>query len=295
MAIRTSNKGSSRRGSSQGLIKVIIFSISVLAAAVILRSREQVRETEPQKPVVVAEFDTVNIAVPAAPVATGTKLKDVRFTTMAFPRHQVPPGAITDISLVLDAVAAAPLPASFPIFQSNLARADSLTNPVIEQIPSGMRAMTINVDATSSVEGWAGSGALVDVLLVEKDRTSVIAEKVRILSAERSVTPIEGSNTPTVPSTVTILVTQEQCLAINTAIPLGRIAFALRSTTDDERWLDTRFTAERLKGGTVIKDNKGTITGYASVGKGSSFALSDGKWVPTDVIPSGFLPSKERG
>lgn len=77
----------------------------------------------------------------------------------------------------------------------------------------------MRVDATSSVEGWAGSGSLVDVLLIQKDRTTVVAEKVKVLSSERSSSPVEGGASPSVPSTATLLVTQEQCLAINTAIP----------------------------------------------------------------------------
>ena len=157
--------------------------------------------------------------------------------------------------------------------------------------------MTVRVDVTSSVEGWAGSGSVVDVLLVEKDRTTVVAEKIRILSAERSVSPVEGSGAPSVPSTATLLVTQEQCLAINTAIPLGKIAFALRSNHDEESWIDVTYSSERLKGGASAAKLSGSISGYASLGgtEGSrSFALADGKWIRAESVPEGFLVNSER-
>ena len=150
--------------------------------------------------------------------------------------------------------------------------------------------MTVRVDATTAVEGWAGSGALIDVLLVTKERTSVVAEKVKILSAERSVSPVEGSGAPNVPSTVTLLVTQEQCLAINTAIPLGKIAFALRSSADDSQWQETLFTSERLKGPSSAKEDKPGISGYLTVhGQEKRYALTEGKWIKADSVPPGFF------
>jgi len=195
--------------------------------------------------------------------------------------------------MVGDAYTIAPLPANLPIFETNLNKRGQSVNPVVERIPPGMRAMTISVDATSAVEGWAGSGAIVDVLLVQKDRTTVVAESVKILSAERSVSPIEGSAAPSVPRTVTLLVTQEQCLAINTAIPQGKIAFALRGSADDDRWASSTYLADRLRGGPGVMRNKdGIITGYANIKEGSnerSYALTDGKWIRTEAKPQGFL------
>jgi Flp pilus assembly protein CpaB len=154
-----------------------------------------------------------------------------------------------------------------------------------------MRAMTINVDATSAVEGWARPGTIVDVLLVTKERTAVVAEKVKILSAERSVAPGDSA-TSNVPSTVTLLTTQEQTLAINTAIPLGKIAFALRSARDDADWGSTIFTPQQLKGDGGAEAARDAVTGYVAIrdgGETRGYALSDGKWIESAVMPQGFL------
>jgi len=179
--------------------------------------------------------------------------------------------------------------------EANIGSQDEATNPILGRIPPGMRAMTVKVDATSAVEGWARSGSVVDVLLVEKTKTTVVAEQVRIISAERSLSPVEltrsvGNNSG-VPSTVTLLVTQEQCLAINTAVPQGKIAFALRSAKDADHWRDTHFSSEDLLQ-TKKPANKARIDGVISFGEGAErkqYALVDGDWVPADSVPEGFL------
>lgn len=273
------------------IIPLIIIGIIIFCAALIVKAAK-VDPFEVPRQVYVGEFDTIEIPVPVEPIQPGTKLKTVSFRNVAFPKHQVPEGAITDLSKYIEAVSTQPLPASLPIFKENLSFSTLGNNPVVERIPPGMRAMTIRVDATSAVEGWATSGSIVDVLLVQNNRTAVVAEKVRVLSLERSTSPLDGNTSPTNPNTATLLVTQEQCLAINTAIPLGKIAFALRSTNDDEGWNQGAYTADNLRG-----DSKGKrqVSGYVSIkGEDShhTFALTDGKWIRTEIKPEGFLAAE---
>lgn len=293
MAARTTSR---LRRKSRGSLSAVALLCAAMVASAFLLSR-RVEAPKPQPRAVVAQFDTVDVPVPAEFVPPGTKVRDIRFRTVSYPKHQLPSGALLDVGPMLEAVSTSGLPANLPLFKENLSLTALGSNPVVERIPPGMRAMTIKVDATSAVEGWAGSGSIVDVLLVTKDKTSVIAESVKILSAERSVAPVEGQAAPSVPSTVTLLVTQEQCLAINTAIPLGKIAFALRSTKDEEQWEDTIYTAERFNFGANARARARGISGFVSIKEGQSekaFALSDGKWVKTEVIPEGFLANEER-
>lgn len=294
MATRVaSSKALFKRRTAPSLVGHLVLGACVLAGAFIIKtSRQDLQAPQIVSPVV-TDFDSVQFLVPSEPVAAGTKVRDIKFKKITYPRHQIPKGALQDFNEFSDSVVVAALPANLPMFQENISQIGHIANPVLEKIPLGMRAMTIRVDATSAVEGWAGSGSVVDILLVEKDRTSVVAEKVRILSAERSVTPVEGQVTPTVPSTVTLLVTQDQCLAINTAIPLGKIAFALRSARDEESWSDTEFTSTELMSRQVYtKDDSGSIKGVLSFKgdeKGKAFALTDGKWVKTEIMPQGFF------
>lgn len=291
MATRTNSRNKNRDRS--GLIaSALLIGAVMLAVSFQLRPVQNSANAAQSVPVVVGEFDVVSLPVPVEPVPAGKRVKDIRFRLVSFPRHQVPAGAISDLSDFQFATAGAALPANLPLFKENFVHGGSGgINPVVESIPPGMRAMTVRVDATTAVEGWAGSGSVVDVLLVEKDRTAVVAEKVKVLSAERSVSPVEGAAAPSVPTTVTLLVTQEQCLAINTAIPRGKIAFALRSVRDDESWNDTIFTAENLKNLNTV-EQKAQINGFVSIKDGSgnaNFALTDGRWTKTSVVPEGFI------
>lgn len=272
----------------------LMVSLSLVVSALILSRRPPVEKAEQSVAPVVAEFDTVSLPVPFEPVAAGTRIKDIKFRSVAFPRHQIPPGALVELSAYGDGIVTAALPANIPLFRENISVEGFAANPVVEQIPVGMRAMTIRVDATTAVEGWAGSGSLVDVLLVRDKTTTVIAERVRILSAERSVSPVDGGSAPNIPSTVTLLVTQEQCLAINTAIPLGRIAFALRNGQDSDLWNVRNFDADSLRAGGLGSSAKApAVNGYIAFSDGEGarrgFTLADGKWIASDVVPRGFL------
>lgn len=291
MAVRKSSGGVVRRKKGGVLPGLVLLSVAMVVSAAIISKNSGAQKSVATAPAVVAEFDTVAVPVPVEPVPAGTKVSDIKLRTVSFPKHQVPEGALISLTGYTDSVTVAALPANLPLFKRNLGATGGAINPVIDRIPPGMRAMTIKVDATAAVEGWAGSGAIVDVLLIEKDRTAVIAERVKILSAERSVSPVDGVAAPNVPTTVTLLVTQEQCLAINTAIPLGRIAFALRSARDEDNWSDTAFTSDRLKGVVAAPSKRGSINGYVAVKDGETsqqFALSNGKWLPTESVPDGF-------
>ncbi len=295
MATRISKRRAEQRGAT---VVAIILGAGIIGGALVISRRQHDASDLIVSPApVVAQFDTIEVPVPAEPIPAGTKLSAVKLVKIAFPKHQVPEGAVVDLLPFSEAVTLTAIPARLPLFRENLSLTAGLTNPVVERIPKGMRAMTIKVDATSSVEGWAGSGSIVDVLLIERDKTAVIAESVKILSAERSMSPVEGSAAPKLPTTVTLLVTQEQCLAINTAIPRGRIAFALRSTQDTEQWINTVYTADHLKQGSTGSEAAEVVTGFVRIedeGSPKSFALAGGKWTRTEAIPRGFLLNKER-
>ena len=236
----------------------------------------------------VPEVNVVEVPVPERLVPAGSVLRDVPLRLEKYPEHQLPHGVVRDLAAARERVALVALPAGLPIVGENIGSLDEATNPILGHIPPGMRAMTVRVDATTAVEGWVRGGSIVDVLLVEKGKTSVVAEKVKVISAERSLSPLNSGTGGSVPSTVTLLVTQEECLAINTAVPLGKISFALRSSRDAESWRDTRFSPDDLS----PSAGGGKIEGVVSVGSGADerrFALVNGAWLPAESVPSGFV------
>jgi len=292
-----------RRYSAGGsLLGILAISLGVGSAAYVLGKGFAPQPPREQYKAYVPEYNVVEVPVPERPVPAGTSMREVKVRLEKFPSHQLPKGVVRDLAPFISRVAIVPLPGGLPIIESNIGDSEEASNPIIGKIPPGMRAMTVKVDATSAVEGWARSGSIVDVLLVEKSRTTVVAEAVRVISAERSLSPglgggIGQAEAPVVPSTVTLLVTQEQCLAINTAVPLGRIAFALRSAKDDEGWRATHFSSEELAG--VKKGQaKSRVGGVVAFGTGSErkqYALVDGNWIPADSLPPGFFVQQQPG
>lgn len=289
MPARISKKTAQRRGRSQPLLMGTLLSCCVISvgAALWTVSASQ-RPVEQSRPIVVGQFDSIEIPVPVRAVPRGTRVGDIPLTMIRFPEHQIPEGAVRDINQYRDWVTTAELPGSLPLFVQNLNQSLTSKNPVITQIPDGMRAIAVKVDATSAVEGWATSGAHVDVILVRSDNetSTIIAENVRVLSAERSVDPLSGDQAPNVPSTVTLLVDQTQCLAINTAIPLGTIRFALRNSEDSEGWVLSSFDSSRLQKGSSNSPEK-KISGYVTVTdprskKEKTFAVREGDLVEVD-------------
>jgi Flp pilus assembly protein CpaB len=295
MATRVSGSQIRRYSSAGSLLGILAVSLGVGSAAYLAGKSLTPTPTRETFKAYVPEYNVVAVPVPDGPVPAGISLRDVKTHLEKFPSHQLPQGVLMDINSVLDRVTLVAIPGGLPIMEANIGSFDEATNPILGKIPPGMRAMTVKVDATSAVEGWARGGSIVDVLLVEKNRTTVIAEAVRVISAERSLSPIDEnvtSGAPTsIPSTVTLLVTQEQCLAINTAVPMGKIAFALRSAKDDESWRDTRFSSDDFSE-TKKPVNKAKVGGVVSFGSGAEkkqYALVDGDWIPADNVPPGFF------
>ncbi len=292
MVARVATSGFRRR-TSPGLalgIGAIVVGVGLTAYTAGIKNAP-ISSREPHK-AFVPEYDVVEVPVPERPVAPGVAVRDIRTRLEKFPVHQLPNGALRDLAAVRDLVTLAPLPGGLPVLETNLGAVDEISNPVVGRIPPGMRAMTVRVDATSAVEGWARGGSIVDVLLVEKNRTTVIAEQVKVISAERSLSPVDVNQAGSgVPNTVTLLVTQEQCLAINTAVPLGRIAFALRSQRDLESWRETRLSSDEIRGG-AREGERERVGGVVTFGSGADrkqYALVNGRWMPADSIPAGFF------
>jgi Flp pilus assembly protein CpaB len=300
MATRLTGTQVRRYSASTSLLGIIAISFGIGSAAYVAGRSFTTPPAREHFKAFVPEYNVVEVPVPEKPVPAGISLREVKVRFEKFPYHQLPSGVVRDLSLVQDHVTLAPLPGGLPIMESNIGSEEDATNPILGRIPPGMRAMTVQVDATSAVEGWARSGSIVDVLLVERTRTTVVAEAVKIISAERSLSAIDTSPSTGgdagIPGTVTLLVTQEQCLAINTAVPLGRIAFALRSSKDEETWRSTHFSSEELSGGKKVSE-RARIGGVVAFGAGPDrrqYALVDGNWIPADTIPSGFFVDSKK-
>ncbi len=274
----------------------ILFSL-VLIGGLILYNRQVVQANQPisaQKDLSdESVFNTVMLVAPAEDVPQGAKLNPMLLREVSWPRDGVPEGAVRDLGALQQMYAKVPLPANQPILRNGV----SPTAPTFgigELLPAGHRAVTIEVDATSGVEGWATPGAHVDVLLtyLDKDeevtKTRVAVEDAVVLSFDGSTKQVNSPTTGKVnpASTVTLSVSFENSLRIQTARAMGRISLALRNANDGRSMGDQIFGSGDFDAFKPRKSNKiSSSKGYATFKdeKGDKqFVIENGIWSKSD-------------
>lgn len=284
-----------RRDNSRGLLPllgVVILASAILLAAGMNRARAMKTGSETGEAETAAknvnDEDIILVPAPTRNIAKGEKLSAVQFTSIKWPKSRLTTDYLLESNIPPHITASTPLPKYLPIPLAALNMTQSEGNQVTERIPQGMRAITVRVDAESAVEGWAQSGNFVDVILVRSSKDSiagleskVIAENVRILSAGRSSEPLNNDSTaPTPPSTVTLLVNQEDALKIKTGANLGKLTFALRGSGDQLPTTTTRVDQRTLLGIPKTMSSTQQVTGTARGPDGQFYILSKGaQWV----------------
>ena len=244
-------------------------------------------------------FGSVYLISPKKEVPEGTKLSRVDFEKVYWPREKVPAGALRDPQDVLNFYAKTKLLPKQPILRSSLS-----TSPpgigLMRQIPPGYRAVSVQLGAEDSVDKWATPDTHVDVFLTYEDRDSrevisrIVVENGIVLSFDRSTranTKRTQSNLNRhSKSTVTILVSIEDALELQTAKAMGSISLVLRNTDDPKtsgvtihkssEWDKTKTTSS-----SEYPESQGIIRVPGRDGKERTFTLPRGQnqWVYEDT------------
>jgi len=214
-----------------------IFGASLALAMVVVNFNTHKAQAVVPPPTVEEErkpaVEYVRVLAPIRNISKGQALEATLFTTIVRPRTAVAQNVVWDLEQIKGKFARNSLPAHLPFVMDWVT--DELSNPLIEQIPLGFRAVTINVNATTGVEGWARAGAKVDVHLVadlggEKSARRIV-ENARVLSAERQVEPSSNTREP-LPTTVTLLTSERDAQRISLAASAGKLILHLRGFED---------------------------------------------------------------
>lgn len=229
------------------MMSAFIFSTITLQSLHASQSREApVRETiVVEKP---APVEMVEVLVPKATIDAGRQLEPRMFMSVRRPKLGVSEGTITSFDQVRGQFAKAAIPANQALHRDYVT-AVRPPNQVAASIPFGHRAVTINVSATSGVEGWAQAGAHVDVMWVSsvlgEKAANTIVRNVRVLSAERKLeAPSKISSTADIPTTVTLLASDKDAQKISLASSSGSLILLLRGSEEQN--------GERSNGGGPI-------------------------------------------
>lgn len=234
----------------------LMFSAIVIAGLLVVQSqavqaKSKEVEIEPLNQEVA--LGTVVLLAPTSRITKGTKITPQFIREVHWPRDQVPEGAIRKMEDLDSMFASANLVENQPILRSSVA-ANPPSLGISDLLTPGSRAVTINVNSVSGIEGWAKPGAHVDVLLTYldskdgKNKTIVAVENAVVLSYGGSAESNHDADSDRVAgpesTTATLAVPVADSLKIQTAMAMGRITLVLRSQNDIATPSITEFTQD---------------------------------------------------
>lgn len=241
-----------------------------------------------------AAVGTVLLWAADRPIRAGSRIGDVSLKEIYWPRDKVPSDAVRDLSEVRELYASVDIPERMPLQRSFVTQ-----NPVGVTLPltPGNRAVSIEVDATAGIEGFALPGTRVDVILTyqtEGDlKSGIIVQNAKVLSYGGDATPMErvpeergrGSQRE-FKKTITLDVSPTDALKIANARELGRMSLMMRSADDNKGVPVMELNRNAVLGIDEKKPSKKNNCQSGSVRKdGREYIIGcDGQLQPVDAM-----------
>ncbi len=231
----------------------------------------------------VPEYKTAKVLVPVQDIVQSQELKVEMFREVERPTIGLPTQSISSFEEVHGYFSKTLLLADQPFTKAHLSDKD-LNSAISPRIPPGFRAITINVDNTTSVEGWALPGSIVDVLWTTSIRGEesivTIVENAKVLSTGGALEKRDPNAPPA--NTTTLLVKSKDAQKIILAQKTGGLSLALRGL-DDEGASDGggSISKESLHGGTgAVEDISPGVNGTLVIDGQKYVIKSNGEMVP---------------
>jgi pilus assembly protein CpaB len=178
----------------------------------------------------------VQAIVAAAEIKRGDVIEPHMLMTQSWPVEALPAGAYTDTAALLPAQPGGePRRAMRPIGRGELIMANKVSEfgqkvTIVDTLAPGTRAVSIRVDAVTSVGGFVTPGDFVDVLLTRGSDASLITDtilrKIRVVAVDQSSDELQDS--PALVATVTVEATAEESQILALAQKAGTLSLALR-------------------------------------------------------------------
>lgn len=199
----------------------------------------------------------VRIAVATQPIAFGSPLTVDNIRLQSFPAASVPQGAFTSLEAAMQGkrVALRPMVPGEPVLASKVSGSDGRA-VLAANLPEGMRAVTIPIDAVKGVAGFVRPGDTVDVLLTRQipgdgatgddQMSDVILQRAQVLAIDQVAD--ENSTEAKVGATATLQVDLYNAQKLAVAEKLGVLSLALRNVEAAEPAALTTVTKRDLGG-----------------------------------------------
>jgi pilus assembly protein CpaB len=217
---------------SKTLRSLLSIGIALLAAlaAVLLAARWSARST----------IDTRHIAVAAAEIQPGTRLRPDMLQLLPWPASSLPPGIYTELSVLDGRVTRVALARGEPVQDARLAQPGA-TGGLSALVAHGKRAMTVRVNDVVGVAGFALPGNFVDILVSTQEErraagereltiSKVVLERILVLAVAQEAG--QGDTRPKVVNAVTLEVTPAEAEQLDLARSVGQLSLVLRNQVD---------------------------------------------------------------
>ncbi len=258
------------------------FLISGGLAYLLLREPAPVQKTQSAKVAVVEdEIKMVEVLIPVQEVKSGAPLEPRFFRKEERPQIGVSGRVVRSFEEINGHYARSLIVPGQPLHRDYIT-AVKPTSVLTTNIPEGFRAVTIRVDARTSVEGFVRPGAKVDVEWATRINGQpgivTIVENAKVLSAERQTQVNPNTGAP-VPSTLSLLVSSQDAKKIQLASTTGKLSLSLRGDLDAGGGTGgKKITTDDLLGKS-IKTKDEDVEGTVTIA-GEKWLLVEGKLVP---------------
>jgi len=264
----------------------IVLALCIAVAGTLITYRwlmEQASRT-PTEAEKKAQAEVVPIAVAAVDLAWGTQVVgsklDKMFIVKPYLKESLPSGSFTNVASLEGRVFISPVTAGEPILESTLAPVDVAAGGISSVVKPGFRALAVKGNKVIGLAGFIRPGHRVDVLATleaegrgNRDITKVVLENVLVLATgSEMVEDHQGNSMPV--DVYTLEVTPEDGEKLALADAKGKLQFALRNPTDNEKILTKGATLTNtlasLRNAGVKRDGRVVPSRSVEVIKGTS-------------------------
>jgi len=213
-------------------VLVLVFGVALAGGALFFASEyfKEIKASMAQQ-----GPQTVRVLVAKQALGYGATLQPGNLQWVEWPKAAVPPGAFTSVEELLGEkgdqrrIVLRSIEPGEPVLEGKITKFGESPRMAMN-LSSGMRAVSISIDAVSGVAGFVAAGDRVDILLTRKQEgrlvSSVILQDITIIAVDQS------SNSETVRarlgSTVTVEVDTVQAQKLALARQVGKLSLTLR-------------------------------------------------------------------
>lgn len=233
------------RGTRTLIVVAVAVVVATLATMAVYRAVQQIPVREVEQP-------GIPVVVAARNLPIGTMLSSADLRVATWPARSPVQGGFSSADQLLSRGLVADMVENEPITTNKLAPTEAGAGlpPVI---PSGMRAISLQVNEVIGVAGFVTPGNRVDVVATiqrqENTMSRVVVTNVRVLAAGTKVDQQRAQNgEPIRTSVVTLLVTPADGERIALASVEGRLHLTLRNPLDSEPTVTTGIRVAALMG-----------------------------------------------